>query len=127
MHRTLGLAISNVVVSAIFFAGFYLFYPPPRHARAEAGVFNLANYQKSVTSAGIVTVPSRNGRFDASIEQTSATADVYCGSPKAAAVSTSNGMLLPAGKGNNLTLNTSAEIDCISAGGTVTVTVTETW
>jgi hypothetical protein len=107
------------------FCEWYLGAPPPRPAHAESAVFSIYNNQASVTSTVSSTVPVRTGRFDVIIEQLSATADIYCGSPKWGAVTTANGMLIPGIKGANATFHTAAEIDCISSGSTVSVSYVE--
>lgn len=120
-----GLALGAICVVAGVSA--YLLLPPPRPARAEGAVFNTVTGQRSVTSAATMIANVRPGRYNIIIEQLSANADLYCGSPATlgVAVTTANGMLLPGVKGANLALNTSARVDCISVGATAAVSYAE--
>lgn len=119
--------VATGTVFAFGVAAAYLNLPPPRAARAEAAIFNVFTGHASVTSAATMIANVRPGRFDIIIEQLSANADLYCGSPATlhTAVTTSNGMLLPSGKGSNITLHTSARVDCISVGATAAVSYAE--
>ncbi len=117
------VAASFLVVASLF----YLLAPPPRPARAEAGVYSVFTGQVSVTSSSTMVVAARPGRFDVNIEETTSGANLFCGSPAAGhgAVTLTNGHLLPAGLGSNMTLHTAAEVDCISVGATVVVSYAE--
>lgn len=125
MPRRLELAIVPSFLIAV--AVLYMLVPPPRPARAEAGVFSVFTGQISVTSSSTMVVAARPGRFDVNIEETTAGANLFCGSPAAGhgAVTLTNGHLLPAGLGSNMTLHTAAEVDCISVGATVVVSYAE--
>lgn len=119
--------VATGTVFAFGVAAAYLNLPPPRQAHAEAAIFNVFTGQRSVTSAATMIAAARPGRFDIIIEQLSANADLYCGSPSSlgTAITTSNGMLLPGVKGANIALHTSARVDCISVGATAAVSYAE--
>lgn len=123
MDRVLKLAVAVLLFATVS----YLLLPPPRHARAEAAVYSVFVGQVDVLTTSTIVAAARPGRFDVNIEETTTGADIYCGSPAGGhgAITLLNGHLLPAGKGANMTLHTSAEIDCISSSGTVHVSYAE--
>lgn len=84
--------------------------------------------QVSVTSAVTTVAANCPGRTSVTVENMGSTA-MFCGqsSGLTGGLTTSNGMWLMGVPGAAITFNTSAELDCITAGGSQTVSFMETF
>ena len=84
--------------------------------------------QVSVGATSTLVAANRPGRSSITVENMGSTA-MYCGqsSDLSGGLTTSNGMWLNGVPGASITFNTSAELDCITAGGSQSVSFMETF